>query len=357
MACVAESYGDGAQLIVRNTFLELFDEAPFEPARPRVVSDMTDHRLPHKVQYDDVRPGSGACKASMPAASVPLMPVSEAYAQTPWTSPMDMQTAMGVMDMPSITVASGPGTYLSYPAMSQPQCQASSRNYSAYQGTGNFAPAISQLFASAAAQENLRSSTLPKVPQRTKGLLNKHAALRDPQNNKLSKDSVAACRQRPCHDVDTTAQTTVMLRNIPNRYTQGHLVDLLAENGFRSCFNFVYLPMDFRNGVNLGYAFVNLVTHNEAMRAMNVFQSFSAWYYESNKVCEVSWAHPHQGLEEHVERYRNSPVMHQSMPDDYKPMLFHNGVRIPFLPPTKAIRAPKLRPVRDEKCIRGGQMS
>jgi len=141
--------------------------------------------------------------------------------------------------------------------------------------------------------------------------------------------------------------TTVMLRNIPNRYTQSHLVNLLDENGFRSLYDFVYLPMDFRNGVNLGYAFVNLLTHQDALNAVQVFHGFSRWFYESSKVCEVSWAHPHQGLEEHVERYRNSPVMHQCMPDEYKPMLFKSGVRMPFPLPTKAIRAPKLRPIRE----------
>merc|ERR1719162_1998700 len=158
-------------------------------------------------------------------------------------------------------------------------------------------------------------------------------------------------QHQPVEAVCTVAPdelSTVMLRNLPNGYARDMLLDLLNTSGFDGRYDFVYLPMDFRNGVNLGYAFVNLLTHNDALRAMNIFQHFSTWFYESNKVCEVSWAHPHQGLEEHVERYRNSPVMHQSMPDEYKPMLFHSGVRIPFLPPTKAIRAPKLRPVRDE---------
>ena len=29
------------------------------------------------------------------------------------------------------------------------------------------------------------------------------------------------------------------------------------------------------------------------------------------KVCRVTWSGPHQGLAAHVERYRNSPVMHR----------------------------------------------
>merc|ERR1719408_628689 len=76
---------------------------------------------------------------------------------------------------------------------------------------------------------------------------------------------------------------------------------------------------------------------------MKTFEGFSGWSFDSAKVCEVSWAHPHQGLSEHVERYRNSPVMHPTMPEEYKPMMFQNGIQQPFPQPTKAIKAPKLR--------------
>ena len=31
--------------------------------------------------------------------------------------------------------------------------------------------------------------------------------------------------------------------------------------------------------------------------------------------------------EAHVERYKNSPVMHKSVPDEYKPAIFKDGVR------------------------------
>mmetsp|Transcript_90903 Transcript_90903/g.261985 ORF Transcript_90903/g.261985 Transcript_90903/m.261985 type:complete len:460 (-) Transcript_90903:87-1466(-) len=141
--------------------------------------------------------------------------------------------------------------------------------------------------------------------------------------------------------------TTVMLRNIPNRYTSGSLLVLLDERGFQACYDFVYLPMDFQNGVNLGYAFVNLLRHSDAIRFKDVFQGFQDWRFDSAKVSEVSWAHPHQGLTEHVERYRNSPVMHPSMPDEYKPMMFSSGKRVQFPPPTRVIKAPKLRLGRD----------
>jgi len=137
--------------------------------------------------------------------------------------------------------------------------------------------------------------------------------------------------------------STVMLRNLPNGYTRDMLLDLLNMSGFDGRYDFIYLPMDFRNGVNLGYAFVNLVTHQDAACLTEKLQGFHEWVSDSTKDCEVSWAHPHQGVQEHVERYRNSPVMHPTMPKEYKPMVFENGEQIPFPQPTKAIKAPKLR--------------
>jgi len=137
--------------------------------------------------------------------------------------------------------------------------------------------------------------------------------------------------------------TTVMLRNVPSDHTRDMLLELLNKRGFEGCYDFVYVPLDFRNGVNLGYAFVNTVTHEDAARLTESLQNYSEWLADGSKVCEVSWAHPYQGLQEHVERYRNSPVMHASMPEEYKPMVFRNGMQIPFPMPTKAIKAPKLR--------------
>ena len=49
---------------------------------------------------------------------------------------------------------------------------------------------------------------------------------------------------------------------------------------------------------------------------------FCDWCLPSSKVCEVKLSGPHQGFQAHVDRYRNSPVMHRSVPDEYKPMIF-----------------------------------
>lgn len=138
-------------------------------------------------------------------------------------------------------------------------------------------------------------------------------------------------------------RTTVMLRNLPNNYTRSMLLQMLESEGFGSLCNFVYLPIDFRTQAALGYAFVNVVSPEVVPHFWSVFDGFTNWAIPSRKVCYVSWCEPNQGLEAHIDRYRSSPVMHGSVPDEYKPVLLQNGCRIPFPKPTKAIRAPRVR--------------
>lgn len=151
-----------------------------------------------------------------------------------------------------------------------------------------------------------------------------------------------------CNSADGDAanqewRTTVMLRNMPNNYTRDMLLDLVNSMGFDGCYDFAYLPVDFKSQAGLGYGFVNFITTAEAQRCFECFEGFSEWKVPSEKVCTVTWGSPYQGLEAHIERYQNSPVMHQSIPDEWKPVLLEDGVRIAFPAPTKAIKTPKVR--------------
>lgn len=58
---------------------------------------------------------------------------------------------------------------------------------------------------------------------------------------------------------------------------------------------------------------------------------------------QVRLCGPWPDLDAHVERYRNSSVMHHSVPEEFKPALFENGQQIPFPKPSKAPKAPQLR--------------
>jgi hypothetical protein len=134
-----------------------------------------------------------------------------------------------------------------------------------------------------------------------------------------------------------STQTTVMMRGIPNSFTRDALVDLLDSQGFAGCCNLVYMPIDMQTEAACGYASVTLFTHSDAERLRSHFEGFADWPMVSDKVCWTSWSQV-DGLLVNVERYRNIPAQHESVPDQFKPVLFNKfGKRVPFPSPTKKI--------------------
>merc|ERR1719453_2284022 len=127
------------------------------------------------------------------------------------------------------------------------------------------------------------------------------------------------------------SELTFMVRNIPNKYRPDMLLDVFRD--WRQYIDFYYMPTDFKNCGNLGYAFVNF--HNvEAAKAFR--QQFHGHrlplFQESNKVLAVSDARV-QGKHANVERFRNSSVM-GVLQEKYKPLVFDkNGTPQEFPKP------------------------
>jgi len=137
-------------------------------------------------------------------------------------------------------------------------------------------------------------------------------------------------------------RTTVMLRNLPNSYTRQMLMNMLDAEGFAGLYDFVYCPIDFKSHLSLAYAFINLVSVKETKRFWKQFHGYSNWVVPSHKIARVNWSE-FQGLADNVERYRNSPVMHEAVPDEYKPVLLSGTERMTFPAPTEKMRAPRRR--------------
>lgn len=53
------------------------------------------------------------------------------------------------------------------------------------------------------------------------------------------------------------SRTTLMIKNIPNKYTSKMLLAAIDEH-HRGTYDFIYLPIDFKNKCNVGYAFINM---------------------------------------------------------------------------------------------------
>mmetsp|Transcript_67483 Transcript_67483/g.141040 ORF Transcript_67483/g.141040 Transcript_67483/m.141040 type:complete len:469 (-) Transcript_67483:198-1604(-) len=173
----------------------------------------------------------------------------------------------------------------------------------------------------------------PNQPQ----MVPAHVQRRQQAQNRSKKDTDDVT-EVPVHE-----RTTVMLRNLPNNYSRQMIVELLDQEGFHTQYDFVYLPIDFKTHASLGYCFVNLVSPELVQRFWAVFDGFNRWALPSRKECFVTWCGPNQGFEAHVERYRNSPLMHAMVPDEYKPAIFQNGIRMKFPAPNRKPRIPRVR--------------
>lgn len=146
--------------------------------------------------------------------------------------------------------------------------------------------------------------------------------------------------------------TTVSLSNLPTDYSRVSLTETLDSEGFIGTYDFVFVPMDLRTRACNGTALINLHSNAEARRLIAHFGGFSAWGSHTpesranclNKTCEATWSRYTQGLAALLERYRNSPVMNDAVPDIYKPAVFGLcGKREDFPEPTKRVRMPRLR--------------
>jgi len=142
--------------------------------------------------------------------------------------------------------------------------------------------------------------------------------------------------------MDPSVCTTVMMRSVPRCYTRDMLFGLFENFGFSEDVDFLYVPTDFATGANQAHAYVNLVSPLKAAEFVDTFNGFSRWWRSwCVEVCEVGWSCFEQGLQENVERYRNSPVMHPTVPDIFRPAIYDGGLRQCFPPPTRKLRVPR----------------
>ena len=84
-------------------------------------------------------------------------------------------------------------------------------------------------------------------------------------------------------------RTTLMIKNIPNKYTQRMLLNTIDEN-FRGTYDFFYLPIDFKNKCNVGYAFINMVQPGYIVPFVQKFDHKKWDKFNSEKVCQISYA-------------------------------------------------------------------
>jgi len=132
-------------------------------------------------------------------------------------------------------------------------------------------------------------------------------------------------------------KTTVVLRNLPAELCRSEFVQMLDDAGFAERYDFAYLPTNFRKMTVFGYAIVNFCNTEDAQEAL---EHFRGMHFGGQDVI-TEWSKSQQGYDDLVCRYRDSPVMHSSVPDQHKPIILAEGCLQPFPSPTQPLQPPR----------------
>ncbi|KAK4799142.1 hypothetical protein SAY86_024507 [Trapa natans] len=115
-------------------------------------------------------------------------------------------------------------------------------------------------------------------------------------------------------------RTTLMIKNIPNKYTSKMLLAAIDEN-HQGTYDFLYLPIDFKNKCNVGYAFINMVSPSHIISFYQTFDGKKWEKFNSEKVASLAYARI-QGKAALVTHFQNSSLMNEDK--RCRPILFHS---------------------------------
>ncbi|XVE83612.1 hypothetical protein DITRI_Ditri16bG0101200 [Diplodiscus trichospermus] len=115
-------------------------------------------------------------------------------------------------------------------------------------------------------------------------------------------------------------RTTLMIKNIPNKYTSKMLLAAIDEN-HRGTYDFLYLPIDFKNKCNVGYAFINMISPSHIISFYQAFNGKKWEKFNSEKVASLAYARI-QGKTALVAHFQNSSLMNEDK--RCRPILFHS---------------------------------
>jgi len=86
--------------------------------------------------------------------------------------------------------------------------------------------------------------------------------------------------------------------------------------------------VDFAKGVCFGFAIVNFISEARAQAALTHFSAGGGRILEQRVVAE--WSQGHHGVTALINKYRQSKVMQESVPEMYRPMFLVQGQPRPF---------------------------
>lgn len=116
------------------------------------------------------------------------------------------------------------------------------------------------------------------------------------------------------------SRTTLMIKNIPNKYTSKMLLATIDEQ-HKGTYDFIYLPIDFKNKCNVGYAFINMTDPQHIIPFYQAFNGKKWEKFNSEKVAYLAYARI-QGKSALIAHFQNSSLMNEDK--RCRPILFHS---------------------------------
>ncbi|KAJ6791946.1 protein MEI2-like 2 isoform X4 [Iris pallida] len=113
-------------------------------------------------------------------------------------------------------------------------------------------------------------------------------------------------------------RTTLMIKNIPNKYTSKMLLAVIDET-HKGTYDFIYLPIDFKNKCNVGYAFIDMTSHSHIVSFYEAFNGKKWEKFNSEKVASLAYARI-QGRAALITHFENSSLMNED--NRCRPILF-----------------------------------
>ena len=102
-------------------------------------------------------------------------------------------------------------------------------------------------------------------------------------------------------------RTTLMIKNIPNKYTISSFLEEINVF-FKYTYDIFYLPIDYVNKCNLGFAFINFVEPFHIILFYELYRGKKWKKFNSDKICELLYA-KFQGKKELIAHFEKGKVL------------------------------------------------
>jgi len=124
----------------------------------------------------------------------------------------------------------------------------------------------------------------------------------------------------------TDLRTTLMIKNIPNKYTINTFLDEINVL-FKNKYDLFYLPIDYNNKCNLGFAFINFVNSFYIIEFYNLYIGKKWKYFNSEKKCDLLYAKI-QGKRDLIKHFEKGKILSLDS-EDKKPLILPTPINFP----------------------------